>query len=211
VKKYLIVMHIKPLYRLTVLLILIFPLKLNSSAQSNAGKFELEITKAKFGVNIGPYRGRTLQTDGPFNQGISGFGHVYFPFQWSLDYEKNYTDSLTIKNEYNNRLFLIRPAAILHLVDNGSMAFGLGIQLSFLITKQTYLEYQLSGVYLEATKAGLPDLNDGFNLHHFVSVSKPLSKHFSLSLGFLHLSGAGIENGLTSNQDAITLGLKWIL
>jgi len=204
-------MHIKPLYRLTVLLILIFALKLNSTAQSNAGKFELEITKAKFGVNIGPYRGRTLQTDGPFNQGFAGFGQVYFPFQWSIDYEKNYADSLTIKNEYNNRLFLIRPAVIFHLVDNGSLAFGLGIQFSFLITKQTYLEYQLSGVYLEATKAGLPDLNDGFNLHHFVSVSKPLSKHFSLSLGFVHLSRAGIGNGLTSNQDAITLGLKWVL
>jgi len=204
-------MNIKPLYRLTILLILIFALKLNSSAQNNTGRFELEITKAKFGINIGPYRGRTPQTDGPFNQGFSGFGQIYLPFQWSLDYEKNYADSLTLKNEYNNRLFLIRPSAILHLVDNGSMAFGLGIQFSFLITKQTYLEYQLSGVYLEAAKAGLPDLNDGFNLHHFVSLSKPLSKHFSLSLGLVHISGAGIGNGITSNQDVITLGLKWIL
>jgi len=199
------------LYRFTILLILIVALKLNSAAQPNTGKFELEITKAKFGINIGPYRGRTPQTDGLFNQGLSCFGQVYFPFQWSIDYEKNYADSLTIKNEYNNRLFLIRPSAIFHYVDNGSMAFGLGIQFSFLITKQTYLEYQLSGVYLEATKTGLPDLNDGFNLHHFVSLSKPINKHFSLSLGLVHMSGAGIGNGLTSNQDVITLGLKWVL
>jgi len=91
------------------------------------------------------------------------------------------------------------------------MAFGLGLQLSFLITKQVYLEYQISGVYLEATIAGLPDLNDGFNLHHFVSLSKPLSKHFSISIGLVHMSGAGIGNGPTSNQDVISLGLKWAL
>ncbi|NQX99510.1 MAG: hypothetical protein HRT73_16780, partial [Flavobacteriales bacterium] len=128
-------------------------------SQNNAGKFGLEITKLKVGINAGPYRGRTPQTNGPFNQGIAGFGQIYFPFQWSVDYQKNYNDSLSVKNEYNNRLFIIRPSAILHVVDNGSLAFGLGVQFSFLITKQFYLEYQLSGVYLEATKVGLPDLN----------------------------------------------------
>ena len=110
------------------------------TAQSNKGKFQLEITKAKFGVNIGPYRGRTAQTSGPFDQGISGFGQIYFPFQWSIDYQHNYSDSFSIKNEYNNRLFLIRPSAVFHYVDNGSMAFGCGFQFSFLITHQIYLE-----------------------------------------------------------------------
>ncbi|MBL4669830.1 MAG: hypothetical protein JKY30_11280 [Flavobacteriales bacterium] len=180
-------------------------------SQNNAGKFGLEITKLKVGINAGPYRGRTPQTNGPFNQGIAGFGQIYFPFQWSVDYQKNYNDSLSVKNEYNNRLFLIRPSAILHVVDNESLAFGLGLQFSFLITKQFYLEYQLSGVYLEATKEGLPDLNDGFNLHHFVSVSKPISRHFSLSLGLIHLSSAGLGNGINSNQDVVSAGVKWNL
>ena len=66
----------------------------------------------------------------------------------------------------------------------------------------------LSGVYVEANKAGLPDLNDGFNLHHFISLSRPLSNHLSLSLGLIHLSSAGIGNGKNSNQDVISLGIK---
>lgn len=199
----------KSILFISVVFLFIFFNENNIYAQSSKGNFELEITKAKLGVNIGPYRGRTEETSGPFNQGFSGFGQIYFPFQWSVDYEKNFADSSIKKNEYNNRIFLIRPNAIFHYVDNGSMAFGLGLQFSFLITRQFYLEYQLSGVYLEATKDGLPDLNDGFNLHHFVSLSKPISKNFSLSVGIVHMSGAGIGNGKTSNQDVITLGLKW--
>ncbi|MBL4594470.1 MAG: hypothetical protein JKX68_11745 [Flavobacteriales bacterium] len=180
-------------------------------SQNNAGKFGLEITKLKVGINTGPYRGRTPQTDGPFNQGIAGFGQIYFPFQFSTDYRSNFLDSATITNEYNKRVFLLRPSALFHYVDNGSMAFGIGLQFSFLITKQFYIEYQLGGVYVEATVAGEPDLNDGFNLHHFISVSKPISRHFSLSLGLVHMSGAGLSNGKTSNQDVITLGVKYNL
>lgn len=41
------------------------------TAQNNAGKLGLEITKIKFGLNVGPYRGRTPETDGLFNQGIA--------------------------------------------------------------------------------------------------------------------------------------------
>ena len=178
-------------------------------SQNNAGKFGLEITKAKIGINAGPYRGRTPLTDGPFDQGITGFAQVYFPFQWVADYRKNFSDSATITNEYNERVFLLRPSALFHIVDNGSLAFGLGIQMSFLITKELYLEYQISGVYLEATAEGQPDLYDGFNLHHYVSISKPISRYFSLSLGAIHLSGAGLSDQPTSNQDVITLGLKW--
>ncbi|PCJ26984.1 MAG: hypothetical protein COA97_04615 [Flavobacteriales bacterium] len=196
---------------LTIIIFCLFINKADILAQNNAGKFGLEITKFKIGINAGPYRGRTPQTDGPFNQGFSGFGQIYFPFQFSVDYRSNFSDSATITNEYNNRVFLLRPSALFHYVDNGSMAFGIGLQFSFLITKQVYLEYQLSGVYIEANKAGLPDLNDGFNLHHFVSISKPISRHFSLSLGFIHMSGAGLGNGKTSNQDVLTLGVKWNL
>ena len=76
-----------------------------------------------------------------------------------------------------------------------------------IITKQFYFEYQLSGVYLEATSAGEPDLNDGFNLHHFVSISKPISRHFTLSLGYIHMSAAGL-GGAVSNQDVVALGIK---
>ena len=181
-------------------------------AQNNSGKFGLEITRLNIGINAGPYRGRTPQvTDGPFNQGISGFGQIYFPFQFAADYRKNFLDSNTITNEYNNRVFLFRPSAIFHYVDNGSMAFGIGIQLSFLITKQFYLEYQLSYVYVEANKAGEPDLFDGFNLHHFASISKPISRNFTLNLGFIHMSSAGVGTGKGANQDVLSLGIKYNL
>ncbi len=179
-------------------------------AQSSAGKFGLEITKLKMGTYAGPYRGRTEETNGPFNQGFSVIEQIYFPFQLAADYRKNFSDSSTIKNEYNERVFLIRPSALLHYVDNGSMAFGVGIQISFLMFNQFYIEYQLSGVYLEANRAGEPDLYDGFNLHHFPSISKPISRHFTLSFGYMHMSGAGL-GAPVSNQDVLALGLKWNL
>lgn len=191
--------------------ILLLPFALHLEAQNNAGKFGLEITKAKIGINAGPYRGRTQQTDGFFDQGFAGYGQIYFPFQWAVDYRSNFSDTATIKNEYNDRIFLIRPSALLHYVDNGSMAFGLSIQFSFLIVKDYYLEYQLASVYVEANAAGAPDLYDGFNLHHFLSFSKPISRHFSLSLGFIHISGAGLGNGEISAQDVASLGIKWNL
>jgi len=206
---------------LTIILIIIIG---PTQSQNNAGKFDLEITKFKIGVNAGPYRGRTTQTNGPFDQGISGFGQIYFPFQWAVDYKSKFDNDTTILdnaankparkfplNEYNKRIFLIRPSTLLHYVDNGSMAFGIGLQFSFLIVKQFYLEYQLSGVYVEANKAGEPDLHDGFNLHHFASISKPISRHFSLSIGFIHMSGAGVGTGKGANQDVISFGLKYNL
>ncbi len=183
----------------------------NLSAQNIAGKFGLEITKAKIGINGGAYRGRTPETDGPFNQGFALIGQAYLPIQFAADYRKNFSDSNTISNEYNNRVFLLRPSALFHYVDNGSIAMGAAIQCSFLVTKEFYLEYQIGGVYLEATKAGAPDLNSGFNLHHTVSISKPISRHFSLNTSFIHMSGAGLGNGAVSNQDVITLGIKWNL
>jgi len=183
----------------------------NLSAQNTAGKFGLEITKAKIGINGGPYRGRTPETDGLFNQGFAVIGQVYFPIQWSADYQRNFSDSNTISNEYNNRVFLIRPSALFHFVDNGSIAMGAGLQFSFLITKDFYLEYQIAGVYLEATKAASPDLNSGFNLHHTISISKPINRHFSIATSLIHISGAGIDKGVVSNQDVITLGIKWNL
>ncbi len=194
------------------LLILILILGFGSvKSQNNAGKFGLEITKAKIGVNAGPYRGRTTQTSGFFDQGVAGFMQVYLPFQVTADYQLNFSDSATITNEYNNRKFLLRPSALLHIVDNGSYAMGIGFQTSFLITKQFYLEYQIGGVYLEAPVKAAPDLKSGFNLHHFASISKPISRHFSISLGYIHMSGAGLGNGAVSNQDVISLGLKWNL
>lgn len=183
----------------------------NLHAQNNAGKFRLEITKANIGINGGPYRGRTPITDGFFNQGFAVISQFYLPFQLTADYKKNFTDTNTIKNEYNNRIFLVRPSALFHYVDNGSIAMGAAIQLSFLITHEFYLEYQIAGVYLEATKAGAPDLYSGFNLHHTVSISKPISRHFSLTTSLIHLSGAGLDDKTVSNQDVIALGIKWNL
>ena len=186
-----------------------FPQKL--SAQNSAGKFGLEITKAKIWIYGGPYRGRTPETDGPFNQGFVFICQTYFPIQWTADYQKNFSDSTAITNEYNKRIFLIRPSALFHFVDNGSIAMGIALQFSFLIAKEFYLEYQLAGVYLEATKAGLPDLTSGFNLHHTISVSKPIARHFSISTSIVHMSGAGLDHGVVSNQDLIALGIKWNL
>ena len=180
----------------------------SSYAQGNSGKFALEIMKPKMGLNAGPYRGRTQQTDGLFNQGVAGFTQVYFPFQWVIDYRNNFSDSATIKNEYNKRLFLIRPLALFHFVDNGSYAMGIGIQFSFLITHQFYLEYQTATIYMEAPKTAAPDLRSGFNLHHFISVSKPISKRLSLSLGYTHISNAFLVSTKGSNQDIITIGGK---
>jgi hypothetical protein len=193
-----------------LVIIMLFSL-LPGYAQNQAGKFGLEITKLKIGLNVGPYRGRTPQTDGFFDQGIAFVGQAYFPFQLAADYRANFKDTTSITNEYNNRVFLLRPNAIFHFVDKGSMAFGLGLQISFLLGKSFYLEYQLSEVYVEANNAGAPDLYDGFNLHHYASVSKPISRHFSMSFGFMHMSGAGLSTGRGANQDTLTLGVKWNL
>lgn len=196
--------------RYSILLILIVS-SFYVNAQKQAGKLGLEIKKLQLELNAGPYRGRTAETDGPFNQGVSFIGQVYFPFQLAADYRKNFTDSTDIKDEYNDRVFLIRPSALFHYVDKGSMAFGLGVQFSFLLTKNFYIEYQITPAYVEANKAGEPDLYDGFNLHHIVSLSKPISRHFSLKLAIVHLSGAGLSSGKSANQDVITLGVKWNL
>jgi hypothetical protein len=180
-------------------------------AQNNAGKIGLEITKAKFGIDFGPYRGRTESTNGFFNQGVTLITQAYFPIQWCADYQKNFELKNTIKDEYNERIFLIRPSVLFQFVDNGSYAMGLALQFSFLLTKSYYLEYQLAGIYLEATTAGEPDLFSGFNLHHKISISKPIARHFSMSVNFIHFSGAGIDKKTTSNQDVIALGIRWNL
>ena len=178
-------------------------------SQNNAGKCGLEITKPNFGVYVGPYRGRTSQTDGFFNQGIAGFSQIYFPFQLAIDYRSNFLDSAIVTNEYNKRIFLIRPSALFQVVDNGSYSLGFAVQFSWLIINEFYLEYQLSLTYIEATKNAAPDLYSGFNLHHFVSISKPINKHLTLSGGYSHLSNAYMVDTKGSNIDAILIGIKW--
>ena len=177
----------------------------NLSAQSNTRRINLKLTKVKIGVNIGPYRGRTQQTDGPFNQGFSGFGQVYFPLEFSYGNSES-----KVSDEYAEKIILIRPSMIIHLIDNGSYAYGSGIQISIRSIKNFYLEYQLGIVYLEANNDISPDLNDGMNLHNFISINKPLNQHFTASIGFIHIS-KGAFDSTTSNQDVITLGLKWAL
>ena len=199
----------KYVYVIYLIAFLFFNQKILS--QNSAGKFGLEITKAKIGLDIGSYRGRTENSNGFFNQGFSTIAQAYFPIQWAADYQKNFESENTITNEYNNRIFLIRPSALFHFNDNRSYAMGLGIQFSFLVSNSFYIEYQLAGVYLQATKAAEPDLFSGFNLHHKISISRPISRHFSVSGSFIHLSGAGIDKKSTSNQDLIALGIRWNL
>lgn len=195
---------------LFIFLIVSLSLQANSSyTQNNAGKFGLEIVNPKIGLNFGGYRGRTPETNGLFNQGVSGFGQIYFPFQMAIDYRKNFIDSISESNEYNNRVFLIRSSALFHVIDNGSYAFGLAIQFSWLLFNEFYIEYQLSPTYLEATKKSAPDLNSGFNLHHYVSLSKPITNYLSLSLGIVHLSNAGLSNQKGSNHDLLSIGFKF--
>jgi len=93
-------------------------------------------------------------------------------------------------------------------VDNGAYAFGVGIQFSWLITHQFYLEYQVAPIYLEAPKTAAPDLNSGFNLHHIVSIAKPINKYFSAVISLVHLSNAGLVSSKNSNQDVLSLGIK---
>jgi hypothetical protein len=172
-------------------------------AQSSSNKLSADLTNFNIGMHIGPYRGRTPETDGPFNQGISGFGQVYFPFQVSYGAAKEATI-----DEYLNKKILLRPSIIIHTIDNGGVAYGGAIQISVKTFKQFYFEYQLGVVHLEAKDGASPDLYDGMNLHHFVSLSKPLSQNFTASFGFVHLSKGGF-NSKTSNQDMITLGIKF--
>lgn len=179
------------------------------NAQNNAGKFGLEIVNTKIGLNVGGYRGRTPETNGLFNQGVSGFGQIYFPFQMAIDYKKNFNDSIIETNEYNNRIFLIRSSALFHTIDNGSYAFGLAIQFSWLLFNEFYIEYQICPAYIEATKESAPDLNSGFNLHHFVSLSKPINNFLSFSLGIVHISNAGLSNQKGSNHDLLSIGFKF--
>ncbi len=178
-------------------------------AQNSEGKARIEIVSSKLSLNVGSYRGRTLTTNRFFEQGAAGFSQLYFPFQLVIDYKSNFTDSSISNDEYNSRIFLVRPSFLFHYVNNGSYAIGGACQLSWKLISDFYFEYQLGLVYLEATIAAQPDLNSGFALHHYISLSKPISKRFSTSLGFTHISGANISDSKSSNHDLISLGLKF--
>ncbi len=182
-----------------LLLIFIYP----SYSQSNEGEFGLEITKLNIGLASGYYSGRTANS----NNGLSTSGQIYFPFRWAIDYEANFLDSLS--DEYSNRIFLIRPVFVFQTYDDIAYGFGLANQFSWLITNSFYLEYQLGIVYNEATLAAEPDIYRGFSIHHYASISKPLSKHLTIHLGYGHLSNAGLIQGDNSIIDAYLIGLKF--
>lgn len=178
-----------------------------TKAQNNKGKFELEIVSA----NIGLY-GTTYSTrsEGIQKMGkeFGFFSQVYFPFQWSVDYETNFNDSLTYNGEYNKRLFLIRPQALFSVTQQGNVFGGLSIQFSWLLFNQFYLEYTTGVVWVEAEKSATDGLSSGFNLNQTLSISQPINQHFTFSLGFNHLSGAHIFDS-EANQDLVYLGLKY--
>ncbi len=173
------------------------------SFSQNNGKIGLEITKLNIGAASGYYSGRTDNS----NKGITASGQIYFPFRWTVDYESDFTDSII--NEYDDRIFLIRPSFIFQTYDDIVYGFGMANQFSWLISKSFYLEYQLGVVYNEATKAAEPDIYSGFSLHHYLSMSKPLSKHFTIHFGYAHLSNAGLIKDDNSIIDAYLVGLKF--
>lgn len=178
------------------------------SAQNNKGKMALEIT----GANIGMY-GTTYITR---SIGVQDFGTEYgflaqvqFPFQWSIDYKHNFSDSVEYLGEYNNRLFLIRPLAIFSITQQGNNFTGLSIQFSWLLFHWIYLDFATGVIWVEAKDNSSDGLSSGFNLNQTLSLSKELSNHITFSFGINHLSNAHIFNS-DANQDSIFLGLKYI-
>lgn len=178
------------------------------NAQNNKGKIALEIINA----NIGVY-GTTYVTR---STGVQKFGseygfmtQVYFPFQWSIDYKQNYSDSTEYVGEYNNRLFLIRLLAIFSITQQGNNFTGLSVQFSWFLFKWIYLDFATGVIWVEAKEGASDGLAPGFNLNQTLSLSKELSNHFTFSFGINHLSDAHIFNS-DANQDSIFLGVKYI-
>lgn len=193
---------------LTILILLIITFSGKLYAQNNKGKIQMEINQLNVALYGSTYRDRiTFKNNFGDNFGFSSI--IYFPFRWSVDYANNFNDSTASKGEFNNRLFLIRPVAIFNLSDQGSATSGAGLQLSFLITKQWYIEFLIGTVWAESKKISTDGINEGFNLSQGFYLTKPIHQHFSLSAGFNHISSAHIFNSKT-NHDQIVFGAKYI-
>jgi len=176
--------------------------------QINKGKVSFEIVRGKIGFYADTYRARKIG-DAKFGDGIGFSSLIYLPFQWSVDYAKNFSDTTSYQGEFNQRLFIIKPTAIFSVNDRVSNTSGLGFQLSILITKNWYLEYIAGVVWVEASKKANDGLDSGFNVLQGFYISKPLSTHFTFSVGFNHLSNAHIFTS-ESSHDKLLLGLKYI-
>lgn len=176
--------------------------------QENKGKFAFEIVKGKVAFYADTYRARKVG-DAQFGDGIGFSSLIYLPFQWSVDYAKNFSDTTIYKGEFNQRLFIVKPTAIFSVNDNVSNTSGLGLQLSILITHNFYLEYITGIVWVEAAKNSNDGLDSGFNVVQGFYISKPLSTHFTFSIGFNHLSNAHIFTS-ESSHDKLLIGLKYI-
>ena len=192
-------------YFLVFLLLLSFRY---TKAQNNKANFELEIINANIGLYGATY---STRSEGIKKMGeeFGFFSQVYFPFQWAVDYESNFNDSLSYQGEYNDRLFLIRPQFLFSVTQQSNVTAGLSIQFSWLLFHQFYIEYASGVVWVEAKKSATDGLSSGFNLNQTLSISQPINNHFTFSLGFNHLSNAHISNS-EANQDVLYLGLKYI-
>jgi hypothetical protein len=190
------------------LILILFFIFLETKAQNNKGNFELEIVNSTIGLYVTSYSTRSegIQKMG---EEFGFFGQVYFPFQWSVDYDANFNDSLNYKGVYNKRIFLIRPQALFSVTQQGNVTGGIALQLSWLLFKAFYLDYGTGIIWVEAGKLATDGLVSGLNLNQTISISKPLNNHLTLSLGFNHLSSAHIFDS-KANQDAIFLGMKCI-
>lgn len=180
----------------------------NAFAQ-NKGKMQMEITRFKTAVYATTYRDRATNSTN-FGEGFGISSLVYFPFQWSVDYAQNFNDTIVKKGEFNQRIFLIRPTAIINATDKSSFSTGSGLQFSFLLGKKWYLEFLSGVVWIESPKNSNDGMDKGFNLMQGFYLSKPLHRHFTLSFGFHHISSAHIFNTKT-NHDQLVIGIKYIL
>lgn len=173
------------------------------------GKIQLEITRFKAGIYGATYRDRATNSTG-FGEELAVSSLIYFPFQWSVDVAQNFNDTIDIKDEFNQRVFLIRPTAIVNVTEKGSFSTGGALQFSFLLGKQWYLEFLSGIVWAESPKNSNDGMDKGFNLTQGFYLSKPLHRHFTLSFGFNHVSSAHVFNTNT-NHDQLVIGVKYIL
>jgi lipid A 3-O-deacylase PagL len=98
---------------------------------------------------------------------------------------------------------------VFSITQQGNNFTGLSVQFSWLVFNFLYLEFATGVVWVEAVDTASDGLASGFNLNQTISLSKQFSNHYTISLGFNHVSNAHILESET-NQDAIFLGLKYI-
>ena len=166
---------------------------LNLIAQIETVKFELEKTTFKYSLNSGIYKSRLSGATNKENsfRNISFFAQVYFPFKRSLDIPKKFKisegDSL-----YFERLFSISPIAVFHFTEKGGNAVGMGQEMSFKISKKTFLKSQIAVVWVESNAQKNDGLQSGLNFHHYWHLASYVKPNTYFSFGYNHISNGKI-------------------